>query len=42
VLQAVWYVPTTLVGLGLLLSGTTRRWSRRPATMPSPVPEAGV
>jgi uncharacterized protein (TIRG00374 family) len=42
VLQAVWYVPTTLVGLGLLLSGTTRRWSRRPATIPSPVAEAGV
>jgi len=41
VLQAVWYVPTTLVGLGLLLSGTTRRWSRRPAAIPSPVPEAG-
>lgn len=41
VLQAVWYVPTTLVGLGLLLTGTTRRWGRRTATMPSPVPEAG-
>jgi uncharacterized protein (TIRG00374 family) len=28
VLQAVWYVPTTLAGLGLLLTGTTRRWGR--------------
>jgi hypothetical protein len=27
-LQAVWYIPTTLVGLALLLSGTTRRWGR--------------
>ena len=34
-LQAVWYVPTTLVGLGLLLSGTTRRWGR-PAAVASP------
>jgi hypothetical protein len=41
VLQAVWYVPTTLVGLGLLLSGTTRRWGRR-APIASPVPEVGV
>lgn len=36
-LQAVWYIPTTLVGLALLLSGATRRWgrsdtSRAPAT----------
>ncbi len=35
VLQAVWYVPTTLVGLGLLLTGTTRRWAR-PAAMAAP------
>jgi uncharacterized protein (TIRG00374 family) len=27
-LQAVWYLPTTVAGLGLLLSGTTRRWGR--------------
>jgi uncharacterized protein (TIRG00374 family) len=38
-LQAVWYIPTTLVGLGLLLSGATRRWGRAesgrpPATAP--------
>lgn len=36
VLQAVWYVPTTLVGLGLLLTGTTRRWGR-PRTTAAPV-----
>jgi uncharacterized protein (TIRG00374 family) len=38
-LQAVWYIPTTLVGLGLLLTGATRRWGRpephrAPATAP--------
>jgi hypothetical protein len=42
VLQAVWYVPTTIVGLGLLLSGTTRRWGRRAPIVANPVPEAGV
>jgi uncharacterized membrane protein YbhN (UPF0104 family) len=34
-LQAVWYIPTTIAGLGLLLTGTTRRWGR-PAPVPSP------
>jgi uncharacterized protein (TIRG00374 family) len=42
VLQAVWYVPTTIVGLGLLLSGTTRRWGRRTSIAAQPVSELGV
>src|SRR6186997_1184708 len=27
-LQAVWYLPTTVAGLVIVLSGTTRRWGR--------------
>jgi hypothetical protein len=38
-LQAVWYLPTTVVGLVLLLTGTTRRWGRR---APAPAPAAGL
>ncbi|HEY1317703.1 MAG TPA: lysylphosphatidylglycerol synthase transmembrane domain-containing protein [Gaiella sp.] len=42
-LQAVWYIPTTLVGLVLLSSGATRRWGRPGATpAPTPTPAAGL
>jgi uncharacterized protein (TIRG00374 family) len=37
VLQAVWYVPTTLVGLGLLLTRTRRAWNATAA-----VPRVGA
>ena len=39
-LQAVWYFPTTLVGLALLVSGATRRWSR--TAMPASAAPAGL
>ena len=35
-LQAVWYLPTTVVGLVLLLTGTTRRFGRGPSTAAVP------
>jgi hypothetical protein len=41
-LQAVWYVPTTIAGLALLLSGTTRRWGRRAAKPVAAAPPVGV
>jgi hypothetical protein len=41
-LQAVWYVPTTIAGLALLLSGTTRRWGRRAAKPVAAAPPVGA
>lgn len=35
-LQAVWYLPTTVVGVVLLLTGTTRRWGRPASTAAVP------
>ena len=42
-LQAVWYLPTTVAGLVIVLSGTTRRWGRdgAPARM-RPIPGVSV
>jgi glycosyltransferase 2 family protein len=42
-LQAVWYLPTTVAGAVLLLSGTTRRWGRDGAPARTrPIPGVGV
>jgi len=42
-LQAVWYLPTTLGGLVLLLSGTTRHWGRdRAPARTRPIPGVSV
>jgi uncharacterized protein (TIRG00374 family) len=41
-LQAVWYIPTTLVGLVLLLTGTTRRWGRPDTAAVPAVPRVGA
>ncbi|HJX75838.1 MAG TPA: hypothetical protein VJ247_05740, partial [Gaiella sp.] len=42
-LQAVWYLPTTLGGLAILLSGTTRHWGRHRAPVRTrPIPRVSV
>ena len=42
-LQAVWYLPTTLGGLALLLTGKTRRWGRAGTPgRPRPIPGISV
>jgi len=42
-LQAVWYIPTTVAGAVLLLSGTTRRWGRDGAPARArPIPSVSV
>lgn len=41
VLQAVWYVPTTVVGIVLLASGTRHAWSR-PAAAPRAAPRINL